>query len=132
MMCVNLSGFCAEKFSASVLPEESYLILLKSPASAAMVSDTKVLKAEILTTLYNEKNQILLNTLKSGIARLYIASGKEISIIEFNSDKAVNDVEIIPDSKVVKAILRIDTVEGDTPSAVPFELDEPPALRGEH
>lgn len=126
------AGYCVEKFSVNVLPMEGYLVLLDSPASVVMVSDTRVLKSEILTTLYNEKKQILLNTLQNGIARLYIAFDKDIAIIEFNANELNEDKEINFDSKFVKAILKIDTVDKNIFEKLPLELDKPPALRGEH
>lgn len=131
-MFLTSAGHCAEKLKADVLPNESYLILLGAPASVVMVSDTRVLKSEILTTLYNEKNQILLNTLKNGLARLYIAFDKDVAIIEFNADKSNADNAISIDSKLVKSILKIDAVDRNEHEETQFELDEPPMLRGEH
>lgn len=131
-MFLTSAGLCAEKLKADVLPNESYLVLLGAPASVSMVSDTRVLKSEVLTTLYNERNQILLNTLKNGIARLYIAFDKDIVIIEFNADEANADKELNLESKLVKAIFKVDTLDKSILEELPFELDEPPALRGEH
>ena len=131
-MFFTSTALCAEKLSADVLPNESYLILLEAPVSVAMVNDSRVLKSEILTTLYNEKNQILLNVLKTGVARLYIAFDKDVAIIEFNADNTNVEKEISIDSKLVKSILKIDIAEETASAPLTFELDEPPALRGEH
>ena len=122
-----------EKFSVNTLPNQSYLILLNSSAIAEMVSNKKMLRSEILTTLYNEKDQILVDTLKQGVARLYIATDKDIAIIEFNTDWYNEDKEITMDSKVIKAIEKIDIVDKvNMCKDYSFELDEPPMLRGEH
>lgn len=124
----QLQSFGIERLKANILPEESYLLLLKHPAKSALVSDTNILSAEILTTLYNEKNQILVKTTKSGTARLYLSGNKDFTVIEFNANKDNPDKDFFPNSKMVKTILKIDTIKPQE-NSLPFELDEPPVLR---
>lgn len=133
VLCITLFSqipvFSIEKLSSDVLPNENYLILLNTSAKTARVSDTGLLEPEIITTLYNEKNQILLKTLKSGVARLYISTDEVITMIEFNINENNKDNVTTPKSKVIKSILKLDKIESRNEEELPFELDEPPILR---
>ena len=133
VLCITLFSqipvFSIEKLSSDVLPNENYLILLNTSAKTARVSDTGLLEPEIITTLYNEKNQILLKTLKSGVARLYISTDEVITMIEFNINENNKDNVTTPKSKVIKSILKLDKIENINEEELPFELDEPPILR---
>lgn len=132
MLFVNLACFASEKFTVNVLPNESYIILLKYPASVVMVSDKSILKSEVLTTLYNEKNQILVSSLNEGKARLYISmKNDDVSIIEFNSNKANEDKTLKLNSDFIQSVFKLDIAgKINMKNDFPFELDEPPALRG--
>ena len=133
VLCITLFSqipvFSIEKLSSDVLPNENYLILLNTSAKTARVSDTGLLEPEIITTLYNEKNQILLKTLKSGVARLYISTDEVITMIEFNVNENNKDNVTTPKSKIIKSILKLDKIENINEKELPFELDEPPILR---
>ena len=133
VLCITLFSqipvFSIEKLSSDVLPNENYLILLNTSAKTARVSDTGLLEPEIITTLYNEKNQILLKTLKSGVARLYISTDEVITMIEFNINENNKDNVTTPKSKIIKSILKLDKIESRNEEELPFELDEPPILR---
>lgn len=128
MLLVQIPCFSLEKLSVNVLPNESYLVLLDEPAKTVKVSDTTILDADIIATLYNERNQILLKTLQTGVARLYIATENEMTMIEFNVDVLSKDKIYTPKSSIVKSVLKLDMPNGNEP--FPFELDEPPVLRG--
>lgn len=128
MLLVQIPCFSLEKLNVNVLPNESYLVLLDEPAKTVKVSDTTILDADIIATLYNERNQILLKTLQTGVARLYIATENEMTMIEFNVDVLSKDKIYTPKSSIVKSVLKLDMPNGNEP--FPFELDEPPVLRG--
>lgn len=132
MLFVNLACMANEKFTVNILPNESYIILLKSPASAVMVSDKSSLKSEVLTTLYNEKNQILVSSLNESKSRLYISmNNDDVAIIEFNANKANEDKELKLNSDIIKSVFKLDIAgKINMKNDFPFELDEPPALRG--
>lgn len=133
MMCVTSSAvFSAERIKADVLPCESYLVLTSEPTDLVMPSNTEFLKPEVLTTIFNEKTQILVKTLKAGVSRLYMSFGDDIVIIEFNALETNEDKDINLRSKFVKAIVKIDTLENPKKKEqdLPFELDEPPLLNG--
>lgn len=125
--------FSKENLSVNAIADESYLILLEKPAETAMSSNINILSSEILTTLYNEKNQIIVRTLAPGIARLYVITDTDTAVIEFNvraNSDADYDDEISPKSKIVKAIAKIDKISDIDKNE--FILDLPPVLRGEH
>lgn len=127
---IQLSSCAKEKFSVNLNPHESYLILVTKPVDVVMSSDKDALKADVMTTLYNEKNQILLNVLKEGSFRLYIASGNDVAVMQVNAIKEVNEIGL-KNSKLVKEIIKIDTViKEKNNEEFPFQLDEPPAIRG--
>ncbi|MBQ2872125.1 hypothetical protein IJE86_10515 [bacterium] len=128
MLLVQIPCFSLEKLSVNALPNESYLVLLDEPAKTVKVSDTTILDADIIATLYNERNQILLKTLQTGVARLYIATENEMTMIEFNVDVLSKDKIYTPKSSIVKSVLKLDMPNSNEP--FPFELDEPPVLRG--
>lgn len=128
MLLVQIPCFSLEKLNVNVLPNESYLVLLDEPAKTVKVSDTTILDADIIATLYNERNQILLKTLQTGVARLYIATESEMTMIEFNVDVLSKDKIYTPKSSIVKSVLKLDMPNSNEP--FPFELDEPPVLRG--
>lgn len=123
--------FSAEKMTVDVSPKNSYLIMLKNPADAVMTNDDKILNAKILTTIYNEKNQIIVKVLKEGMAKLYIAIDKDVAIIEFNSNQQNIDTQDFDCSKNVEAFLKIDTpFMPRTHKKEQFKLDPPPPLGG--
>ena len=47
-----------EKYDINLTQNDNYLILLNEPIAELLANDAESMKFEILTTLYNEKNQI--------------------------------------------------------------------------
>ncbi len=129
--------FAKEDIKANITPHESYLVLLEIPAETAMCSNTNMLSAEVLTTLYNEKNQILVKTLSEGIVRLYIATKNDVAVVEFTikpPDIEGEDSYIEPQSEIIKSIIKIDKItEKSKKTEQPKAYSEhPPELRGTH
>ncbi len=129
-----------EKYDINVVKNDNYLILLNEPVIELLANDVDSMKFEILTTLYNEKNQIMLTPLKEGIFRLYIIlENNKHLVLTINSSINNEDKLKISNSKLIKTILKLDKVENkskETTKKLQIELDEPPLLlpklRGAH
>ena len=125
----SLHSYAQEKFGINVVKNENYLILTNRSVIDLISNNKNSMSFEILTTLYNEKNQILLKPLKSGTYRLYITlDNNDFIILEVNIDKK-NEKYDIQKSKYIKSILKLDVVESKTKEVIDFELDEPPVLK---
>ena len=130
---LNLPVLAAEKMSVNVFPRQSYLIMLEKSADVVMPNDKDILNAKILTTIY-EKNQIIVKVLKEGTAKLYIAMGDDIAIVEFNSNLENKNNSNYKCSKSIEAFLRLDkpyvpAIKVRKKNAE-FQLDAPPPLGG--
>jgi len=139
------TSFAQEKFDINIEKNNNYLILLNDTVNEIMANDATAMNFEILTTLYNEKNQIMLTPLKEGDFRLYITlKNDEYIVLKINSNtKNIEKLET-PNSKLIKTILKLDTIEEKDTSKekkplkkkLELELDEPPIfqpnLRGAH
>ena len=122
-------SFCQEKFSLDLIKNDNYLILLNEPVSEIMVNNINSIHYEILTTLYNEKNQIMIKPIKEGIFRLYIIlENQEYIVLSINSNSKNQDKLNIINSKLIKTILKIDTID-PLKKEPEFKLDEPPILK---
>ncbi len=128
---VQSCSFASERLRVNIQPQNSYLLLLEKSAEVVLPSNKRAIEAEILTTIYNEKNQILLKPLKPSISRLYIATDGGIVILEVNVDEANKEEELSAfKSNIVKSILKIDTLNNTTKDKndLPFVLDKPPGV----
>lgn len=140
------TSFAQEKFDINIEKNNNYLILLNDTVNEIMANDATAMNFEILTTLYNEKNQIMLTPLKEGNFRLYITlKNDEYIVLKINSNtKNIEKLET-PNSKLIKTILKLDTIEEKKDTSkknekqkkkLEIELDEPPIfqpnLRGAH
>lgn len=97
-----------------------------------MSSEANAFNLDVLTTLYNERTQLMIEPKKEGIFRLYITLKNNdyvVLSIEVNSQKNEN-FEFFS-SKLIRAILKLDTIEKTNPTKKEdkFELDEPPLLK---
>lgn len=128
---VQSCSFASERLRVNIQPQNSYLLLLEKSAEVVLPSNKRAIETEILTTIYNEKNQILLKPLKPSISRLYIATDGGIVILEVNVDEANKEEELSAfKSNIVKSILKIDTLNNTTKDKndLPFVLDKPPGV----
>ena len=107
---------------------ESYLILLKTPAMQVYSSNKGIITSEILTTLFNDKTEIIVNIIQEGNARIYINTEDELSIIEFQNNLTKTQEETKLKSKVIKNIIEMD--KPLTKKETKFILDEPPPFKG--
>lgn len=106
---------------------ESYLILLKTPAMQVYSSNKDIITSEILTTLFNDKTEIIVNIIQEGNARIYINTEDELSIIEFQNNLTKTQEETKLKSKVIKNIIEMD--KPLTKKETKFILDEPPPFK---
>lgn len=134
LISFQLSVSAHERVKLFLEPNESYLILLNKPAEKIMASNENAIKGEILTTIYNEKTQIILNTILEGFYRLYIGAGKDVAILHLHISEQNSNNDIDTHSKIVKNIMKIDRVQSTKKNLetqnLPFEIDEPPMLKG--
>lgn len=129
-----------EKYDINLTQNDNYLILLNEPIAELLANDAESMKFEILTTLYNEKNQIMLTPLKEGTFRLYIIlENNKYIVLTINSSVNNENKLKISNSKLIKTILKLDKVENkpkEITKKLQIELDEPPLLlpklRGAH
>lgn len=136
VLIITLFNCCAnfvlaqEKFSINLIKNNDYLILLNLPAVEILANDAKAIKHDILTTLYNEKNQILLKPLKDGIFRLYITlENEKYIVLEINTNSQNIENFKINKSKYIKTILKLDKIEQKKEQNYKLKLDEPPKLK---
>ncbi len=133
------SSLAQEKFDINIVKNNNYLILLNETVYEIMANDSTAMSFEILTTLYNEKNQIMLTPLKEGNFRLYITlKNDEYIVLKINSNtKNIEKLET-PNSKLIKTILKLDTIEEKKDNSkekkakkkkLEIELDEPPIFQ---
>ena len=106
---------------------ESYLILLKTPAMQVYSSNKDIITSEILTTLFNDKTEIIVNIIQEGNARIYINTEDELSIVEFQNNLTKTQEETKLKSKVIKNIIEMD--KPITKKETKFILDEPPPFK---
>jgi len=125
----SLHSYAQEKFGINLIKNENYLILMNSPVIDLISNNKNSMSFEILTTLYNEKNQILLRPLKDGTYRLYVTlDNNDFIILEVSIDKKNEKLEV-QKSKYIKSILKLDTVTTKKNEEINFELDKPPMLK---
>ena len=127
------SSLAQERHNIKLKQNENYLILLNVPTSEIIANDIDAIKFEILTTLYNEKNQITIKPLKEGNCRLYITLENNNYIILDIVTNTQNDEYLkTPKSQSIKSIIKIDTVEktkSNQPQKEELKLDLPPILK---
>lgn len=128
------SSLAQEKHNINLTQNENYLILLNFPVAEIMANDAEAMKTEILTTLYNEKNQVTVKPMKEGIFRLYITfEDNDFVILSINS--TTNNIDFLntPKSQKIKTILKIDAVEKkeekQPQKKEQLKLDQPPLFK---
>lgn len=127
--------FAQEKYTVELATNDNYLILLNVPVAELMANDSQSMKFEILTTLYNEKNQIFLSMLKEGVFRLYILlENNDYIVLTIESrDKGEDSIDL-KNSEFIKTIVKLDKVEDLKNEEIQkdkLELDPPPVMRPE-
>ena len=125
----SLHSYAQEKFGINLIKNENYLILMNKPVIDLIANNKNSMSFEILTTLYNERNQILLKPLQDGTYRLYVTlDNNDFIIFEINIDKKNEKIDI-QKSKYIKSILKLDVVTPKKNEEIKFKLDEPPTLK---
>lgn len=129
---IFLPCFAQEKHNIVLKKEEPYLILLNDSVLEFLSSDADAFNIDILTTLYNERNQLMIEPQKEGVFRLYLTLKNDDYIvlsIEVNSQK--KEKFDIFSSNLIRTILKLDKVNEIKPlkKKYKFELDEPPLLK---
>ncbi len=125
----SLHSYAQEKFGINLIKNENYLILTNRSVIDLISNNKNSMTFEVLTTLYNERNQILLRPLKDGTYRLYVTlDNNDFIILEVNIDKK-NEKLDVQKSKYIKSILKLDVVASKKNEEIQFELDEPPILK---
>ena len=132
MLAVNLSCMAAEKLKIDVLPHNNYLLLLSKGADSAASSNRSVADAKILTTIYNERTQLIIKVLKEGNAKIFIETKDDIVVLDVNSDKKNTILYPVKYSKNIKDFLKLDTPYIPNTKTLKEELylDPPPPLGG--
>lgn len=116
-------GFCLMFISLEVMAFDDYIVLSKMPVKKVVSSDEEVVRANVLTTLMNEKDTVLVKS---------VAKGKAVLSFEFYGSKIDVPFEV-KDKKTTFKLKDTDTlqfVKIDIPPEY-LEVDEPPVLQKE-
>ena len=132
ILAVNLSCTAEEKLKVDVVPHNNYLLLLSKGAETSASSNKDVAEAKILTTIYNERTQLIIKVLKEGNAKLFIETKDDVIVLDINSDKKNMILCPVKYSKNIKDFLKLDTpyIPKVKTLKKEFELDAPPPLGG--
>lgn len=121
------SAFAAELVKAELTLGGAYLIVTNYPAQKVYTSNDKLFKVEILTTIYNEKDKILVKVAEKGSGKIYIETEKDTVVLEIKA----GEKDVLPDvsGTVISDMVAIDIIKSGADAG--FELDKPPVLNQE-
>ena len=121
---IFLPCFAQEKHNIVLKKEEPYLILLNDSVLEFLSSDADAFNIDILTTLYNERNQLMIEPQKEGVFRLYLTLKNDDYIvlsIEVNSQK--KEKFDIFSSNLIRTILKLDKVNEIKPLKKKYKFE---------
>lgn len=133
-----LSAFCVESKSLYLQKDSLYLLLFDNKIQEFKSSKDGIVKVSLMTTIFNDKHQVILQPKKSEDLNIIFWSNDEVFNFDIFVDKEKQSEKIIGISSAQKAELEKVSKEIDADIDLPpgvkqefegFEIDAPPVLR---